>query len=469
MSDEAQAEPVTLAEPTEARFSMRSLFIAMAIVELLSAVLGPLVRGLKPHEQTRLLATWAIWLAATFSWIAFQARRRFQAERLAGATLARLPMFDEKVGSAVRARWWFNVVAGACLALWMFSIMSSQAIFTLAAGLNLSGIALWGAVAMWFAARIATSAWWRNNIRFCEGGVLWDTHVVKWDYIIQHRWNDSKKNVLELKGIDQSNREVAWKIPVPDERRDEIQSLFSERMTKGDSAASGHSILELGRIPISTAVKNPNFPRYLAGLVLRVPAVIALFIVVANGPADIREFDGAIFPGIVVAIVLATVSWRWIGKQAGPPLVRLSGHRGWLGFWVYAAAATILYFAATYLSGTSAVLTSWPFYAIGLAFGWAVANAFRYLYPRHIDLRASGVSLPGELFWPWEKLRMVRWDYEGNGKLVLARGWQRLCAKVPQEQREAVNVALSERLANQTTSRLPSRDIVQPTSNGSPE
>jgi hypothetical protein len=128
-----------------------------------------------------------------------------------------------------------------------------------------------------------------------------------------------------------------------------------------------------------------------------------------------------------------------------------------------------LYFAATYLSGTSAVLTSWPFYAIGLAFGWAVANAFRYLYPRHIDLRASGVSLPGELFWPWEKLRMVRWDYEGNGKLVLARGWQRLCAKVPQEQREAVNVALSERLANQTTSRLPSRDIVQPTSNGSPE
>jgi hypothetical protein len=210
-------------------------------------------------------------------------------------------------------------------------------------------------------------------------------------------------------------------------------------------------VLELGRIPISTAVKNKNFPRYLAGLALRIPAVIALFIAIANGPVDVREFDGAIFPGIVVAIALTTVSWRWIGKQAGPPLVRLSGQRGWLGFWINVAAATTFYFAATYLSRTSAVLTSWPFYALGFAFGWAIANAFRYLSPRHVDLRASGVSLPGELFWPWEKLRICRWNREGNGKLVLAHGWQRLAAKVPPEQRDAVDAVLN----NNLTTALP--------------
>ncbi len=445
MSD-GQAKPLTLAETTEARFSMRSLFVAMAVVALLSAILGPLVRGLEPDEQTRLLATWAIWLTATLSWIGFQARRRFQAERLAGATLLRLPMFDEKVGSAVPARWWFNVLAGACLSVWMLFIVS-HSVLKWSANPNLLYIGLWGALGMWFVTKIATSAWWRNNIRFCEGGVLWDTHVVKWDYIIQHRWNESSNKVLELKGIDQRNREVAWKIPIPGDRREEIQSLFSAKMPTGDAAPSGPSVLELGRIPLSTAVKNPNFPRYLAGLAVRVPAVIAVFIFIAAGPTDVREFDGAIFPGILVAVALSMVSWRWVGKQAGAPLVRLAGRRGWLGIWTFVGTATAFYFAGYYLSRTSAMLTSWPFYVLGFGFGWAAANAVRYIYPRHIDLRASGVSLPGELFWPWENVRVVLWEREGNGKLMLARGWQRLAAKVSPEQRDAVNDVLINKQA----------------------
>ena len=88
------------------------------------------------------------------------------------------------------------------------------------------------------------------------------------------------------------------------------------------------------------------------------------------------------------------VSWRWVGKQAGAPLVRLAGRRGWLGIWTFVGTATAFYFAGYYLSRTSAMLTSWPFYVLGFGFGWAAANAVRYIYPRHIDLRAAAsVSL----------------------------------------------------------------------------
>src|SRR5687768_3987501 len=111
MSIDAQTEPATLAEPTEARFSMRSLFVAMAVVALLAALLGPIVRSLRPEQQIRLLATWGIWLAAVVGWVGYQVWQRSVVERLAGATLLRLPMVDEKLPSASPVRLWLNILA----------------------------------------------------------------------------------------------------------------------------------------------------------------------------------------------------------------------------------------------------------------------------------------------------------------------------------------------------------------------
>jgi hypothetical protein len=84
MSDDARASTATLPVPTDARFSMRAILVAMAVVALIAALVGPLVRCLDSDAQIRLLILWAIWLAVAFAWIGNLARRRAQVEELAG-------------------------------------------------------------------------------------------------------------------------------------------------------------------------------------------------------------------------------------------------------------------------------------------------------------------------------------------------------------------------------------------------
>ena len=105
MSDDAQATPSTLPEPTDARLSMRAVLIVMAVVAGVAALAGPIVRRLDSTSQVRLLLVWSIWLAAAMLWIGYLVYRRARVEKLAGRTLLRLPMFDERVatGSPTRA------------------------------------------------------------------------------------------------------------------------------------------------------------------------------------------------------------------------------------------------------------------------------------------------------------------------------------------------------------------------------
>jgi hypothetical protein len=65
---------------------------------------------------------------------------------------------------------------------------------------------------------------------------------------------------------------------------------------------------------------------------------------------------------------------------------------------------------------------------------------------RSFDLRDNGVLLQGELFWPWARVKVVRWDREGSGRLVLAHRLSRVIAVVPREQREAVDALLVEKI-----------------------
>src|SRR5436189_5920711 len=96
---------------TEAQFTIRSMLIAMSIVAIVAALAGPLVRRLQPDAQFRLLVAWGIWLAACVGWNGYRAKRRFDAERLAGESLLRLPMFDDKVTNMSRFRLGLNIAA----------------------------------------------------------------------------------------------------------------------------------------------------------------------------------------------------------------------------------------------------------------------------------------------------------------------------------------------------------------------
>jgi hypothetical protein len=450
MTSESQTAATQVSEPTEARFSTRSLFIGMAVVAVLAAIVGPLVRALEPPKQVRLLATLALWLAATLACIAYQARRRFEAERMAGATLLRLPMFDPKVGTATPTRWWFHLFGCAFVSLIML-LFVSQAVLQPPGNPEpwhyLFVFGLYGSMSIWWAARTVTLFWWRSAIRFCDHGILWDGRLVRWPYIIQRRWSGTDESVLEIKGIDQRNVELGWKVPVPADRRDMVRALLEEKMPEALPAPSGPSVLELGHIPLSTAVKSPHFPKYLVGTLIRIPAFIALFVIIARNPTGVREFDGMIFPGFLVAAFLPIVRRKFFDKDAGPPLVRITGRRGWSGLVLYAAVAAIIFWVGAYLGSASFIVWEWPFRVLGLACGSAVAVTLQYSYSKFVDLRASGISLPGELFWPWEQIRIIRWNRDDSGRLVLARGLRRVIATVPSEQREAVDRVLNEKLS----------------------
>jgi hypothetical protein len=424
--------------------------MAMAVVALLAAIVGPLVRGLEPSQQVRLLATWALWLAATLASIAFQARRRFAAERLAGATLLRLPMFDPKIGTATPARWWFHLFScafGLILALFFVSLAVVRPTRNADWSDYLFQYGFFGFASVWCAALTVTLFWWRSAIRFCEHGILWDGRLVRWGYVIQQRWSESAQSVLEIKGIDQRNVELTWKIPVPAEKRHLVESLLAENMPENMPAPSAPSIVELGHIPLSKAVKSPHFPRYLVGTLIRIPAFIALFVLIARNPTGVREFDGMIFPGFLLVAFLPVVRRKFFDKDAGPPLVRITGRRGWLGLIVFAAIAVAIFQVGSYLGSASSIVWEWPFRVLGLACGSAVAVALHYSYAKFIDLRGSGISVPGELFWPWEQIRVIRWERAARGRLVIARGWRRLIATVPPEQRDAVGYLLKEKLS----------------------
>src|SRR5262245_7660519 len=80
-----------ISEPSDARFSMRFVLIAMGCVSVVAAIAGAILQRCSEAVRVRLTVFWAIWLASMMALVAFQFVRRVRAERQAGATLLRLP------------------------------------------------------------------------------------------------------------------------------------------------------------------------------------------------------------------------------------------------------------------------------------------------------------------------------------------------------------------------------------------
>jgi hypothetical protein len=199
--------------------------------------------------------------------------------------------------------------------------------------------------------------------------------------------------------------------------------------------------LELGRVPISVAVKHPYFGRYLGGAILKIVLVVAAFIFMIRIPA-MREFDRSLYPAIFLTAAANLASWKWLGRSAGVPLVRLVGRRGWFALAIPISAMGICYVAGTNYSGTS----PWPAYLAGIGVWYAALSAVSGLTARQLDMRANGLVLQGLCYWPWDMVRVIRWDPDGKGRLVFTHGWQRVVSMVPSEQRDAVDTLLKEKL-----------------------
>lgn len=427
-------------EPTDARFSLRFLLVAMAVVSLFAAIVGAVIQKSSPEVRNRLTVFWGIFLASTMVWITVQLQRRKRAERQAGATILRLPMsgdaFDpygfssSSIGRAVL------IVITLLLSNVMIAITTSVSgpsdwIFSLGLFLFLSLMA---------ASHFAPLLLWMGEARFCEAGILWDQKVLLWDHMIDYRWKGPDERRLEIFSVDEANT-VPWLlIPVAPENRDAVRQVLESRTRSIANPGSAYRV-GVGQVPITKVFQKSNLRRHSFAVLASVICGGTLFCIGILGDTGVAEFDKAKYVGFCLWVFLSAF-WHWRGQRAGSALVRIFARRDWLGFFATFILALVTYSAASHMIWPAA----WIAYAAGLAFWYLVLKTVTYFLATQLDLRANGIVLFGGLHYPWSKLRIVSWDPAQSGRLVFARGWRRIVATVLPEQRDAVSLVLKEKL-----------------------
>jgi hypothetical protein len=446
--DRQNRTDLNLPEPTEARFRIRSLFVAMAVVAVATAAVGPLVRQLPATAQSWLLVAWAVWLAAAIASLGILARKRQEAEKLAGPALLQVPCFHENDPFASPQRRRFKIIGSGLAAIFMM-LLFSTAIIHQASGLPwiqdafLTG--LFGVGSLVWAVSIVVNFWWRKAVRFCERGILWDRKYLRWDHVVDAEWyaHDSalSKVSLQIKGIDQQNVDTTLNIGVPPDQHEVIQVILDLHVVQRPAVEFKQPAGELGTIPLSAAVRDPRFPRYVASIILTIVIALAVSHFFTARVTGNSEFDQSVFLGVFVGAFVISWYWRRSGTKAGAPLVRLSGRRSWWEFSVFAALAAVLYTIGSKLGWYSSTVS----YTTGIGAGTMASMTFATIFWRQLDLRENGVCAQGH-YWPWCQVRIMKQHTPSIGRLVLARGWRRIVAVVPPEQREAVEAVLRDKL-----------------------
>jgi len=447
MTDTTQLAP-GIEEPTEARFTIRFLFVAMAVVGVVSALVGPLVRRIEPAAQLRLLAAWGVWLSLSLVMMAFAARRRSRAEKLVGHAIVRVPFYDDRLPGASRARRWFNLVMGGLMTLLMLAAMSFSVVESSrgrgAYSLPYHVFFMGFAGSLWIT-KIVLPFWWRNNIRFGERGILWDRRVMLWDHLVQYEWKTYAWNLLELRGIDQHNLDMVLRVAVPGELTEPVQRILDEKHKPNPAVEILTPMGQLGSIPLSIAVRDRRFPKYIAMIILWIIGLPFFMYCFRSGFSGYREFDRSIFWGFILSGFLSPRIWRrrsaW-SVPTGVPLIRFNARKNWAWGIVFSAAAAAFYFVGSRFS----LLAGWIAYASGFGFGVALAKLLVWFWPRRFDFRENGVYSWGR-YWPWSDVQVRQWSPDVSGRLVLMLDWERMSATVSPDKRAAVSTVLNEKIS----------------------
>jgi hypothetical protein len=445
--DVSPIPPALIPAPTAARFSTRAILWTMAIVAVVAASIGPIVRGLDPNLQLRLLTIWGLLMLGVLLATSYQARGRFKAERLAGGVYFMMPMFDERMPEMGQVRRSMNILGAAFLALLMLFSYSTIATSTPVgvAPSELMAIFFTMFASIWWLSKIVATLWWRNNIRICENGVLWERRLLLWDHIVEHQW--ATASVLELKGIDQNGVDLLLKIPVPYERYHVLKSIIEAKIVREPSLPDHPSEVDLGRVSITQAVHSEHLLPYLARFFFGFALIVVFIFYGMEYKTGVPEFDDSMVFGFILFGFFPWLLWQRQVIQAGPPLVRMAGRPGWFEWLLAVSTAAALYAIGANFGWTSVLLA----YATGVGFGAAAAAVFSLNIRRQLDLRENAVVLMATYCWQWNATRLARWN-NTTGRLVLARGWRRIIARVPPEQREAVEAVLKEKLRPAVTS-----------------
>jgi hypothetical protein len=360
-----------------------------------------------------------------------------------------IPLFDERnpLESVMRRRFKL-LVMGVVATILMLSF--TMAIANRGSGLPLLQVAILDACiasgGIWCVVRIVLRIWWRNNLRFSQHGLLWDRSFLRWDHVVKTEWYslDSAldKVYVQIDGIDQQNVDTSLKIGVLPNQFEPVQLILDLNVVQRPVVEFTHPIGELGTIPLTAAVRDSRFPRYVATIVLSIPLLFLSADFFTGRVTGIPEFDQAVILGFLVSMITA---WRWrrTGISAGAPLVRLSARRSWREIAAFAAAAWVLFAVGPNIGWSNSTIA----YATGIGVGWTASIAIRGMLGGQLDLRENGVFFQGHC-WPWSQVHVTVRHAEKNSRFVLVSGWRQIVAAMPTQQRAAVDAVLKEKLAD---------------------
>jgi hypothetical protein len=437
-------ERASTAERDEVRFSLRGLLLLMTAVAIVAGVLGASLRGVDSEGRSVVLAIWGISLAIVIGRVGYCAVKRWQLIRIAGRTQHVLP--PRGFFGSARSKWMTALIGLFCISLGVYYMVLIAASYR-GPGLQVDPTDT-GVIPSAFSGLLIAYGtgfvWWRRTVKLCDVGVLYGIRLLRWSHVTKH---ECGANAIVFAGVDQSHRDVEIAAATSADNVDAVKT-FVERKLK--SAAPGWTGLQRKLNNGDAAMATPLVPLSVSqnvtwrGLGSAACAFI-LLVIVSNvllrplgGPS--REF----WHGMLIAFVVMVVKLlydMWSSPNAGAPLVRLFTRLDWPS----AIVTVVVVMGCLYVSRQLVFPSPLIGYSLGFCAGVAACALGGMVMRDKFDLCENGVVLVRWPFLPWARVRVLKWDRDGKGALLLRSSWRRIKARVPMEHRQFVDRVLREK------------------------
>ncbi len=430
-------------EPTDVRFGMRGLLLTMATVAMGAAALGPYFRGLAPEARGPVAVVWGACGVIVLLLVGYHARTRIRLERQAGRTILAL---TSRGIFGLAARPWLIIISGVLwIGIGLYYLAVAANGFRGAAGVR-EPVIISVMPCLLSATLVSmgiTSIWWNRTAQLREHGVLRGLRLLRWTHITSHRWH---VGAVTFEGVDQRHKDMQLTAIVAADERKQVFDLLVQKLSA--RVLSWPEVPELSSSFGPAAVKPALVPIRvgpevsLRGIWSAFVVYVAFGILLAFRPWGRPSTDFDVGTGIGCAAAVLLIAYEaWRAGAAGAPLVRLQTRLDWPS----AGVALLIALGCYYINQQFLFPTVFVAGVMGFGAGVGASVLFGMLLRDKFDLCENGVMLIRWTFLPWNTVRVVQWNPNGNGALVLRSGWRRIAARVPTDQRAAVQAVLKDK------------------------
>lgn len=449
-------------DTTDVRFGMRGLLLTMAAVAFASAMLGHQIRGLGEDIRWHVALVWAACSLVVVALVAWHARRRFRLERRAGRMLVALAPYGP---FGLRLRSWPDAICGLLL-IFVGVAQMEVAASAFERQRNVRIAYLQTAFPRFCGAALIAGGialiWWNRSMQLRQHGVLRGLRLTLWEHVTDCHW---RNDVLVVRGVDIRQNDIELTACVPMDELEQVDSIVTQKLSavylpplSADSdnrpVTTMPELSSLHReivLPVRQGQieRSPLFPIHPNGgqAMRRMRIAFAgymfgiAFVLVRPWVRQSTEFNVGAIIGCATMVLISFREW-WRSLPAGAPLIRLKPRLDWLSW----CAALLVAVVCCWLNRQCGPVVPLVDGLLGAVCGVSSFALVGMLVREKFDLYENGIMHFPSRVLPWTTLRVLKWNRNGPGSLVLRSGMWRIRAKVPTELRDAVDSVLHEKL-----------------------